>query len=459
MRERTAELERLNERARQRQDRGGGGESLQDALPRRRRPRHLAAAQRGAALRQFARRRSPPTAPSRSASRWCATSTLSLEAVEEILSRAARHLAPRRRRDAAGDRRLPGRDMFRQLEIEFAPTARAKGLALRFVADLAGRALRSPADAPPAAEPRLQRAQIHAKGPRAGRLPARWSARRAIEVWDTGLGIPADQQRPDVRGVPAARAGRAGGARPRPGPVDRRAPGPRARPRDRRCARGRARGSVFAVTAPLGAPAPRRGRSARSPALELTCRRRALERHARAGGRQRAAGARRHADAARPNGAAASPIARGLREAREALAALDGPPDAIVADYHLDQGDGLSAIAALRHQLGAPRAGDPRHRRPQRAKCARRPRGRRRAAQQAAEAGPAARPAHALPGAARRGGIGPLTAAGIATASGRSPRGSAGRNGWGRRSRRCARSRKATPIRATPPWRARRAGA
>ena len=33
----------------------------------------------------------------------------SLEAVEEILARAARHLAPRRRRDAAGDFRFPDR--------------------------------------------------------------------------------------------------------------------------------------------------------------------------------------------------------------------------------------------------------------------------------------------------------------------------------------------------------------
>jgi CheY-like chemotaxis protein len=45
-------------------------------------------------------------------------------------------------------------------------------------------------------------------------------------------------------------------------------------------------------------------------------------------------------------------IALDLREARAALATLDGLPDAIVADYHLDEGDGLSAIAALRHQLG-----------------------------------------------------------------------------------------------------------
>jgi CheY-like chemotaxis protein len=46
--------------------------------------------------------------------------------------------------------------------------------------------------------------------------------------------------------------------------------------------------------------------------------------------------------------------AHGLEEARSALAALDGPPDAIIADYHLDDGDGLTAIAALRESLGFP---------------------------------------------------------------------------------------------------------
>ena len=42
-------------------------------------------------------------------------------------------------------------------------------------------------------------------------------------------------------------------------------------------------------------------------------------------------------------------VAPGLAAARAALAE---PPDAIVADYHLDEGDGLAAIAALREALG-----------------------------------------------------------------------------------------------------------
>jgi len=44
--------------------------------------------------------------------------------------------------------------------------------------------------------------------------------------------------------------------------------------------------------------------------------------------------------------------AQGLEEAYEALEALEGPPDAIIADYHLDDGDGLTAIATLRDRVG-----------------------------------------------------------------------------------------------------------
>jgi CheY-like chemotaxis protein len=47
-------------------------------------------------------------------------------------------------------------------------------------------------------------------------------------------------------------------------------------------------------------------------------------------------------------------IARGLEDAREALATFDGAPDAIIADYHLDEGDGLAVIVALREWVGVP---------------------------------------------------------------------------------------------------------
>ena len=44
-------------------------------------------------------------------------------------------------------------------------------------------------------------------------------------------------------------------------------------------------------------------------------------------------------------------IAHGLIEAREALARL-GAPDVVIADYHLDEGDGIEAIRTLRGDLG-----------------------------------------------------------------------------------------------------------
>ena len=40
----------------------------------------------------------------------------------------------------------------------------------------------------------------------------------------------------------------------------------------------------------------------------------------------------------------------------EALAALEPPPDVVIADYHLDDGDGLQAIEAVREKLGFPLA-------------------------------------------------------------------------------------------------------
>jgi CheY-like chemotaxis protein len=36
----------------------------------------------------------------------------------------------------------------------------------------------------------------------------------------------------------------------------------------------------------------------------------------------------------------------------ESLARLEPPPDVVIADYHLDDGDGLAAIAAVRERVG-----------------------------------------------------------------------------------------------------------
>ena len=45
-------------------------------------------------------------------------------------------------------------------------------------------------------------------------------------------------------------------------------------------------------------------------------------------------------------------VAAGLTDATARLADLGGAPDVIIADYHLDEGDGLFVIAALRAKLG-----------------------------------------------------------------------------------------------------------
>ena len=45
--------------------------------------------------------------------------------------------------------------------------------------------------------------------------------------------------------------------------------------------------------------------------------------------------------------------ARGLAQARETLRRAGAVPDGIIVDYHLDEGDGIEAILALRWHLGA----------------------------------------------------------------------------------------------------------
>ena len=45
--------------------------------------------------------------------------------------------------------------------------------------------------------------------------------------------------------------------------------------------------------------------------------------------------------------------AAGLKEAVEALGAREDMPGVIIADYHLDEGNGLEAVAALRARLAA----------------------------------------------------------------------------------------------------------
>ncbi|HEX2725995.1 MAG TPA: response regulator, partial [Beijerinckiaceae bacterium] len=45
--------------------------------------------------------------------------------------------------------------------------------------------------------------------------------------------------------------------------------------------------------------------------------------------------------------------AAGLKEALDAVAAGADTPEVVIADYHLDEGDGLEAIARLRETLAA----------------------------------------------------------------------------------------------------------
>ena len=193
VRERTEELERAQRRARARQGRGRRGQPLQDALPRRREPRHPAAAQRRAALRHDPGRAQRQAARS---ARLAENVDASLDAVEEILGA----LLDISRLDAGAMR--PETTSFRDRRAD-APARRwnssrwraRRGSTLRLRAVERHGPLGPAAAAPAAAEPRLQRHQVHAGRPRAGRLPARGAATSSMVVADTGLGIPKSKQR------------------------------------------------------------------------------------------------------------------------------------------------------------------------------------------------------------------------------------------------------------------------
>ena len=96
--------------------------------------------------------------------------------------RAARHFAARHRRDAAGVRQLPHRRDAAPARGRVRAAGAREGPRAAIRALLAHRALRPAAAAAAAAKPHLQRDQIHAEGPRPGRLPAprRQSAHRRL---------------------------------------------------------------------------------------------------------------------------------------------------------------------------------------------------------------------------------------------------------------------------------------
>ena len=267
----------------------------------------------------------------------------SLEAVEEILGA----LLDISRLDAGATKPEIGdvalADVFRQLEIEFAPMARAKGLKLTFLPTRLG--VRS--------DRRLLRRLLQNFVSNAIKYTPRGrvlvGVRRAgekvrIEVWDTGQGIPEemrtrvfeefhrlDQGAKVARGLGLGlsivqRLSRVLGhpiwLQSRPG-----------------------RGSVFAITAPLSraAIAPRDIDAAPAYAADPLAGLRvlAIDNEPRVLEGMRTLIGKWGAKVA---------TASGLEEA---LTRLDPPPDIVIADYHLDDGDGLAAIAAIRARLGA----------------------------------------------------------------------------------------------------------
>lgn len=268
----------------------------------------------------------------------------SLEAVEEILT----SLLEISRLDAGAMKpeisTFRVNDILRQLRIEFEPIARGKGLRLAFVgSDLAIRSDR-----------RLLRRLLQnlisnaIKYTLSGRVLVgcrRTKGHLRIEVWDTGLGIPEAKQKivfqEFERLDEGARTARGLGlglsiveriARV----LDHRI-GLRSTPR---------KGSVFTVIAPLSAERPAVVATTHSAAPQAS--------HALAGMTVIAIDNEER-------------ILEGMRvllanwgcevvtgaDLESALADLgDRRPDAVVADYHLDNTTGLDVIAALRTHLG-----------------------------------------------------------------------------------------------------------
>jgi Na+/proline symporter/signal transduction histidine kinase len=271
---------------------------------------------------------------------------VSLEAVEEILGA----LLDISRLDAGATRPeisdVPVADLMGMLEIEFAAVARAKGLDLVFVSTTL--AIRT--------DRRLMRRLLQnlisnaLKYTLSGRVLVgcrRVPGAARIEVWDTGLGIPPEHERAvfaEFRRLDqGARVARGVGlglsiverlGRVLEHPVDL-----RSRP---------GKGSVFSVTAPLG-------RAALKPRAEP--------------GAPEPVAAGEPLDGLKVLAIDNEPrVLEGLRvllkrwgclvatahSLEEAMAALDafGAPDVIIADYHLDSGDGVAAIRAVRERFG-----------------------------------------------------------------------------------------------------------
>ena len=270
---------------------------------------------------------------------------ISLEAVEEILGA----LLDISRLDAGATKPeisdVPVADLMRMLEVEFAPIAKAKGLDMRFVSTKL--AIRT--------DRRLMRRLLQNLVSNALKYTLRGrvlvGCRRSgealrIEVWDTGLGIPAEQQRTVFQEFQRLDAGAriARGLGLGLSIVERLCRvlghplGLTSRP---------SKGSVFSVTAPIGTPTQERADEASAlrpiggePLVGLKIL--AIDNEPRVLEGMRLLMSR---------WGCAVATAHGLAEARKTLAGF-GAPDVVIADYHLDEGDGIEVIKALRKDLG-----------------------------------------------------------------------------------------------------------
>ena len=235
---------------------------------------------------------------------------------------------------------------MRTLEVEFAAVARAKGLDLVFVSTTL--AIRT--------DRRLMRRLLQnlisnaLKYTLTGRVLVgcrRIPGAARIEVWDTGLGIPPEHERAVFaefkRLDQGARVARGLGLGlsivERLGRVLEQPIGLRSRP---------GKGSVFFVTAPLarapvklGAePGAREPVAAGEPLVGLKVL--AIDNEPRV---------LEGLGVLLKRWGCLIATAHGLEEATAALDAF-GAPDVIIADYHLDSGDGVAAIRALRERFG-----------------------------------------------------------------------------------------------------------
>jgi Na+/proline symporter/signal transduction histidine kinase/CheY-like chemotaxis protein len=237
-------------------------------------------------------------------------------------------------------------ELFRQLKIEFAPLAEKKGLKLVF----------APCSLAVRSDRRLLRRLLQnlvsnaIKYTSGGRVlvgARRQRGRVRIEVWDTGMGIPADKQNRVFREFERLDAG---GAEPGLGlglSIVERMARVLGHPLVLRSAPDK--GSVFSVTAPLAAPPPQAPARESPPAATRLSPLNNMTVVAIDNDRLIADGMR----SLLASWGCAPIAATNQREALAELARLRRAPDAILADYHLDEGDGVDAIVALRWKFGS----------------------------------------------------------------------------------------------------------